>query len=143
MASDGIAISHDGERLFYCPLAGRRLYSASVEALIAGDADATVEDHGEKGASDGLESGADGSIFATNYEQGAILRRTPDGEWEAVVRDAGLRFVDTLAVAGDGFIYFTVNQLHRQDDYQGGEDRREKPYHVMRARIDVPPVRLR
>jgi sugar lactone lactonase YvrE len=143
MASDGIAISHDGERLYYCPLAGRRLYSASVEALNAGNAEHTVTDHGEKGASDGLESGADGSIFATNYEQGAILRRTPDGEWEEVVRDAGLRFVDTLSVAADGFIYFTVNQLHLQDDYQGGEDRRERPYHVMRAEVGVAPVRLR
>ena len=143
MASDGIAISHDGERLYYCPLAGRRLYSASVEALIAGDASGTVEDHGEKGASDGLESGADGSLFATNYEQGAILRRTPDGEWEAVVRDAGLRFVDTLAVAADGFIYYTVNQLHLQPDYQDGQDRREKPYHVMRSHVGVDPVRLR
>lgn len=143
MASDGIAIAHDGERLYYCPFGGRRLYSASVEALISGDASTTVEDHGEKGSSDGLESGADGSIFATHYEQGAILRRTPDGEWEAVVRDAGLLFVDTLAVATDGFIYFTVNQLHRQPDYQGGEDRRQRPFHVMRAEIGVAPVRLR
>ena len=143
MTSDGIAISHDGERLYYCPFGGRRLYSASVEALIAGEAEDTVRDHGQKGSSDGLESGADGSIFATNYEQGAILRRTPEGEWEAVVRDAGLLFVDTLAVAADGFIYYTVNQLHRQPDYQGGEDRRKKPCHVMRSKVDVAPVRLR
>jgi sugar lactone lactonase YvrE len=33
MAADGIAISADGERLFYCPLASRRLYSVSVGAL--------------------------------------------------------------------------------------------------------------
>src|SRR4051795_9776566 len=38
MASDGIAISADGERLYYCPFGARRLYSASVEALISGDA---------------------------------------------------------------------------------------------------------
>ena len=48
-----------------------------------------------------------------------------------------------MAVAADGFIYFTVNQLHRQDDYQDGEDKREKHYMVARARIDVAPVRLR
>lgn len=34
IGADGIAISADGKRLFYCPLAGRRLYSASVDALI-------------------------------------------------------------------------------------------------------------
>ena len=144
MAADGIAISHDGERLYYCPLASRRLYSVSVDALAeGGDVAATIEDHGEKGASDGLESGADGSVFATNYEHGAILRRTGEGEWETVVAQPELLFVDTLSVATDGFIYYTVNQLHRQADYQGGEDRRERPYAVMRTRVDVAPVRLR
>ena len=83
VSADGIAISADGERLYYCPLSSRRLYSASVEALYDEQASddavaATVEDHGEKGASDGLESDADGRIYASNYEQGAILvRQTP------------------------------------------------------------------
>ena len=57
MQADGIAISADGQRLFYCPLASRRLYSVSVDALcdesLAEEAvSQTVEDHGEKGASD-------------------------------------------------------------------------------------------
>jgi hypothetical protein len=52
-------------------------------------------------------------------------------------------FVDTLAVAADRHVYFTVNQLHRQPQYQGGEDRREPPYLVMRAAIDAGPVRSR
>src|SRR5438067_1768100 len=33
MGSDGIAISADKKQLFYCPLASRRLYSVSVDAL--------------------------------------------------------------------------------------------------------------
>ena len=33
MGSDGIAIGADGSRLYYCPLASRRLYSVSTEAL--------------------------------------------------------------------------------------------------------------
>jgi sugar lactone lactonase YvrE len=56
---DGIAISADGERLYVCPLASRRLFSVSVDALADERASdeavaATLEDHGEKGASDGL-----------------------------------------------------------------------------------------
>src|SRR3954462_3124713 len=34
MGSDGIAIAHDGSRLYYCPLVSRRLYSVSVDALV-------------------------------------------------------------------------------------------------------------
>jgi sugar lactone lactonase YvrE len=148
VSADGIAISADGERLYYCPLSSRRLYSASVEALYDEQASddavaATVEDHGEKGASDGLESDADGCIYASNYEQGAILVRRPGGDWEALVHRADLVFVDTLSVAADGHIYYTVNQVHRQPAFQGGNDLRERPYALMRTPIEGAPVRLR
>jgi sugar lactone lactonase YvrE len=145
---DGIAISADGERLYVCPLASRRLFSVSVDALADEDASdeavaTTLEDHGEKGASDGLESDADGRIYASNYEQGAILVRQPDGAWEALVYRADLVFVDTLSVAADGHIYYTVNQVHRQPLLQGGNDLRERPYGLLRTPIEGAPVRLR
>jgi sugar lactone lactonase YvrE len=148
VGADGIAISADGERLYYCPLSSRRLYSAAVEALYdeeAGDdaVAATVEDHGEKGAADGLESDADGRIYASNYEQGAILVREPGGEWEALVHRADLVFVDTLSVAADRHVYYTVNQVHRQPAFQGGADLRERPYALMRTPVEGDPVRLR
>jgi sugar lactone lactonase YvrE len=148
VGADGIAISADGERLYYCPLSSRRLYSASVEALYDEHASAdavaaTVEDHGEKGASDGLESDADGRIYASNYEQGAILVRQPDGAWEALVHRADLVFVDTLSVAADGHVYYTVNQVHRQPAFQGGADLRERPYALMRTPVEGDRVRLR
>ena len=50
---------------------------------------------------------------------------------------------DTLALADDGYLYFTVNQLHRQPDYYEGRDLREKPYSLFRVKIDGTPVRLR
>jgi sugar lactone lactonase YvrE len=148
VSADGIAISADGERLYYCPLSSRRLYSASVEALYDEDASddavaATVEDLGEKGASDGLETDADGRIYASNYEHGAILFREPGGDWQALVHRADLVFVDTLSVAADGYVYYTVNQVHRQPAFQGGTDLRERPYALMRTPVEGDPVRLR
>jgi sugar lactone lactonase YvrE len=148
IGADGIAISADGERLYVCPLSSRRLHSVSVEALAdeeAGDeaVAATLQDHGEKGASDGLESDADGRLYASNYEQGAILVRQPGGQWEALVHRADLVFVDTLSVAADGHIYYTVNQVHRQPLLQGGNDLRQRPYALLRTPIEGAPVRLR
>jgi hypothetical protein len=35
------------------------------------------------------------------------------------------------------------NQLHRQSDYQHGEDLRAKPYTLFRIRVDAQPVLLR
>ncbi len=120
MGADGIAISAGGERLFYCPLASRRLYSASAGALADRSRDdaavaATVRDEGDRGGgADGLESDAEGRVYATSYEHNAILRRDPDGAWETVAHDPRLLWPDTMSVAADGHLYVTANQLHRQ-----------------------------
>lgn len=147
--ADGIAISADGERLFYCPLAGRRLYSVSVDALaneqLSDEQVAqSVVDEGDKGGgSDGLESDSQNRVYLTNYEHNAILRRSPDGMYETLVYDPRVLWPDTLAVANNGYLYFTANQLHRQPQYQQGKDLREKPYTLFRTRIDANPVLLR
>jgi sugar lactone lactonase YvrE len=147
IGADGIAISADGRRLYYCPLSSRRLYSVSLDALsdsklldrvIA----ATVQDHGEKGAADGLEADAQGRLYATNYENNAVLRRKPDGSYETLVHDPRALWPDTLSVAKDGYLYFTANQLHRQPQFQRGSDLRQKPYALFRVRVDATPVLL-
>lgn len=150
MGSDGIAINADGSRLFYCPLGSRRLYSVETDALVNrayDNAPATVIDEGDRGgASDGLESDADGYIYSTNYEHNAILRRLAvdtGKEWETVVHDPRLLWADTMSIANDGYLYVTANQLHRQPRYQEGKDLRRKPYVLFRVNIDAQPVRLR
>lgn len=149
MGSDGIAIDSSGDRLFYCPLISRRLYSVSVDALMdrsvsADEVAATVMDHGDRGgASDGLESDSDGNIYSTNYEHNSIQRFTPEGQWEPVVHDPRLLWPDTMSLAMDGYLYVTANQLHRQPRYNGGRDLRQQPYSLFRVRIDKQPVLLR
>lgn len=148
IGADGIAIGADGERLFYCPLAGRQLYSVSVDALAdekLSDEEVakTVVVHGDKGgASDGLESDAQNRAYMTNYEHNAILRRSPDGMYETLVHDPRVLWPDTLSVARDGYLYFIANQLHRQPQFHQGKDLREKPYSLFRTRINAKPVLL-
>ena len=149
MGSDGIAISSDGTRLYYCPLGSRKLYSVDTDALadrslIDREVAATVTNEGDRGgASDGLESDAAGNIYSTNYEHNAILRRRPSGEWETVTHDPRLLWPDTLSLAADRYLYVTANQLHRQARYHRGRDLRRKPYTLFRIRIDSQPVLLR
>lgn len=144
---DGIAISHDGLRLYYCALTSRRLYSVSLFALAdeeIGDEEAasTITDLGEKGAADGLEADAEGRVYASNYEEGSVLRADPDGAWETLVHQPGMLFVDSLCLAGDGYLYFTVNQLHRHPEFQDGVDRRQRPFALLRTPVDGTPIRL-
>jgi sugar lactone lactonase YvrE len=149
IGADGVAISADGERLYYCALSSRRLYSIATSALRdAAMSDpqvaATVHDEGLKtGASDGLESDAQGRLYVTDYEHNAIHRRRIDGAYETLARDPRLSWPDTLALAGDGHLYVIANQLHRQPVFQNGSDLRVKPYLLLRLKTDGRPVVLR
>ena len=148
LIADGIAISADGERLFYCPLASRRLYSVATaalrdRALSDQETAATVIDEGEKPASDGLESDANNKIYCTAYESNAIVRRNSPDNFETIVHDRRILWADTMSLHADGYLYFTANQLHRQSDYNNGRDLREKPYSLFRVQTNAAPVRLR
>lgn len=81
--------------------------------------------------------------IAIQLSRGEILRRNTGGEYETLVHDPGALWPDTLSVAADGHLYFTANQLHRQKNYHGGQDLREKPYALFRVKVDAGPVLLR
>jgi sugar lactone lactonase YvrE len=146
--SDGLALNADGSRLFYSPLSSRKLYSASVDALAdpaVSDAQiaATVQDHGDKGTgADGLEFDNRNRLYITAYEHNSVLRRTPDGLYETVVHSPHILWPDGFAISRDGYLYFTVNQLHRQPRFHRGQDLREKPWVLFRTKIDAGPVLL-
>lgn len=145
VASDGIALSADGNTLYFTPLSSRHLFAVSTALLRDANVSeqqlaAAVQDLGEKGASDGLEADADGAIYAGDYEHNAIRKRLPDGRWQTLVHDPRLLWPDTLAIGPDGYLYFTANQLHRQAAFRSGQDQREKPYSLMRLKIDAAPA---
>ncbi|MCR0985526.1 major royal jelly family protein [Roseomonas populi] len=148
VASDGIALSADGETLYFCPLSSRHLFSvptamlrdrhAAPEAVAA-----AVRDLGEKGASDGLEADDKGRVYAGDYEHNSIRQRGTDGQWRTIAHDPRILWPDTLSVARDGHLYFTANQLQRQAVFHEGRDLRTKPYLLFRVRIEAGPVALR
>ncbi len=149
MGVDGIAINSDGSRIYYCPLGSRRLYSVDINTLTDRKKDdqdvaATVIDEGDKGgASDGLESDAEGNVYATNYEHNSILcRRNYDKIWETIAHDSRLLWPDTLFLAMDRYLYVISNQLHRQSRFNKGHDLRRKPFTLFRIKVDAKPVLL-
>jgi sugar lactone lactonase YvrE len=149
IASDGIAISADGSTIYYTALAGHHLYSVSADALAdnnksESDVDATVQDLGDRGfASDGLETDSQNRLYLTDYENTAVRRRDSNGRYTIIAQDPRLIWPDTLSVATDGYLYFTVNQLDRLPRFHEGQDLRQPPYALFRIKIDAQPVMLR
>lgn len=76
--ADGIALSADGETLYWSVFGGRYLYSVptaqfrdrSVTSEIT--AQASVVNHLHKGVSDGVETDSNGLIYAGNLEDNSI-----------------------------------------------------------------------
>jgi len=102
LGSDGIALSADGETLFFGPIGSRMLYS--VPTLRLRDtgpnsellARAAVGERGQRGVSDGFETDTNGFVYAGNMEQNEIGFYNPQNSSMTVfVRDPRLSWVDT------------------------------------------------
>jgi sugar lactone lactonase YvrE len=148
VGSDGIAISADGERLFYCALSSRQLHSVSIDALVDRKiSDREVADsvttEPRRFASDGLESDSKNRIYLTDWEHNAIHVRTGENSFETLVSDPQMWWPDTLSLSTDGYLYIISNQLHRQAKFHDGVDRRVRPFYLYRMKINAKPVLLR
>lgn len=140
--ADGIALSADGCTLWFSTTGGRRLYSVST-ALLRSQAPLSelmaqqaVLDHGDKGLSDGMESDTNNIIYAGNMEDNSIAIFDPaTGVPTTFVRDPRFSWTDTMSVATDGYLYFTENQLWRGPGYNGGVDKRVKPFVLFRVQL--------
>ena len=138
--ADGIALSADGETLYWSSVGGRELYSVPTARLLDRSqtselmATQAVVSYGQKGISDGLETDSNGLIYVGDIENNAINIFYPNnGTVGVFVRDPRIGWPDSLAVGTDGYLYFTVNQLWRSPMYYPGTDRRVKPWVLFRV----------
>ncbi|KAJ8454440.1 hypothetical protein ONZ45_g19306 [Pleurotus djamor] len=150
---DGIAISADGETIYFAPLASRDFYQVDAAALridpkVDNLANIKVENSlrflGEMGGqADGLETDSTGKIYLSSPEHNSITTFDPaTGKISPFVRSPMMAWPDTLSVADDGFLYVTLNQLWLGPGFQNGTDKRTGPFALMRVKIDGTQVKL-
>lgn len=140
--ADGIALSVDGSTLFFKTTGGREMYSVPTARLRDRSpfaeilARGAVGYLGETGLSDGLETDTNNMIYGGNIEDNSIGMYNPaTGILQTFVRDPRFSWTDTLSVAADGYLYFTENQLWLGAGYQGGVNKRVKPYVLFRVKL--------
>lgn len=136
----GLELSHDGDWLYYHAMTGRKLYRIPTsvlrdESLTDTTRAAAVEDLGStESVVDGMWLDKEDNLYLAAIEKDAILVRRPGGAIETFVADERLKWPDSLAMGPDGYLYFTTSMRHLRAPY-GLVDRRDEPYHVMRASI--------
>lgn len=143
--ANGIALSPDGRRLYYAPLMGRRLYGVDTGSLLdAQTSDAAVaagvQDLGEKGMTGGLATDAKDRVYLAMQEHNAVGRRDIDGTVTILASDPRLVWADTISITPDRWLYITAAQVNRRPEYHRGRDLTERPYAILRMRIDADPA---
>jgi sugar lactone lactonase YvrE len=130
--ADGIALSPDGDTLYFQALCGRTLHAVPTTALrdtalAAAELAERLRVVGETGASDGLICDARGFVYVTALEHNAIRRVNPGGGVvETLVAGPEIRWPDSFAWDESGRLLFTTSQIHLWG--QG-----ETPYLVLRV----------
>ena len=140
--ADGITLSADSTRVYYAPLASRRLYSLPTDKLADFNVSSAhlaelVVDEGEKGAADGLATDPWNRIYTTAADHDAVFRRNPNGTYDLIASDPRFVWPDGI-FADQQAVYVVLGQWSRLPRLHNGQDLRRPPYLVARMPITPP-----
>ncbi len=135
--ADGIALSPDGEWLYYKPVTANALYRVKTSALRDAKsspdaAAAAVEKVADTFPTDGLWMDQQGNLYLTDVTNDAVTRLAPDGTLERVVEDTILQWPDTLSQGPDGAIYVSASHINNSPPFNKGLSTRTQPYAVFK-----------
>jgi sugar lactone lactonase YvrE len=82
---------------------------------------------------------AKGTVYAGDYENNSIRKLLQNGIMETIAHNPRILWPDTFSIGPDKYFYVIVNQLHRQR-FHYGKDLRQKPYSLLRMKIDEFPA---
>lgn len=137
VAVNPIALSADGETLYFGAMTGRTWYRVPARLLREGADDATIAaaivKAGPKPVSDGAVVDAAGNHYFTDLGHNAIAVLRPDGRLETLVEDERLLWPDALSFGEPDWLYIAVNQLHRAPALNGGVEGGKPPYCILRV----------
>jgi sugar lactone lactonase YvrE len=148
IAVDTIALSPDGEWLYYGPLTGSTLWRLPTAALRDPAQDDAalarkVEAYCEKPITDGAIMGPDGSLYLTAIELDGIAVVRPGRPLSLLAQDPEkLAWPDGLAMSPDGsWLYVTASELHHVIGEDLDDLPRFRPYRILRLRVQLPEAR--
>jgi sugar lactone lactonase YvrE len=140
LQSDGIALTPDGEWLYYKPLTDNKLYRIRTEFLRNEELpedkrEAAVEDLGRFSVTDGMIFDKSGNLHLGDYQNYKMEKITPAHKQEDVVADEKLIWPDSYAISEDDYLYISCSQINKQPDYNEGENKRTTPYAIYRMKL--------
>ncbi len=132
--SDGIALSPDGEYLYFQAVTARHLYKVKTALLRDQPTQAAqaVETVATTFPTDGLWMNSKGQLYLGNLQNNSVDRLDPNGKISTVVKDERLQWPDTFSEGPDGAMYITASHIHESPRYNKGQSTRKMPYQAFR-----------
>lgn len=132
-----ITVDAQNEWVYFAPMSSTSLYRIRTTDLRDTSLSETalrqkVERYGDKTISDGSTVDNAGNVYITSITQDAIGVTGADGTYRILHQDDTISWPDGFAVAPDGKIYFTVNELHRSPVLNDGEAANRGEFKIMR-----------
>src|SRR5262249_3256029 len=114
---DSICLDRTGEWLYFAALNSGTLYrlrTAGVDRCWRCRAGlvACVQRYAEITLSDGITSDLRGNVYLTDVEHSAVVRLTPKGDLETLIKDKHLRWPDGFSFGPGGWLYVTGSALN-------------------------------
>ncbi len=141
---DGLVLDANNDYLYYASISADQLYRIPYEALTDSELSpaqlsSQVEAVGPKTMTDGMAMDVEGNVYFSDLEHSAIVRRTPEGELETLLKSASIRWPDGFSNGPDGQLYFTCSSLHQVIGLSADDIAEKGPYQIYRF---LPPVKM-
>jgi len=124
--------------VYFAPMTASAMYRVRTDDLLNEDLteaelEARVERYGDKPISDGSTVDTGGNVYITAMTDNAIGVTKADGSYEVLFQsDDDLPWPDGFSMGVDGYVYATINELHRSPVLNSGEDASLGTYRIVR-----------
>ncbi|NOW95930.1 L-dopachrome tautomerase-related protein [Mucilaginibacter sp. SG564] len=143
--ADQLEVSPDGKYLYFQPASGP-LYRVELEFLNDSSLnDAELESHVSKWfdtpSTGGTCIDAEGNLYVSDVNHSSIIKISPDGKSELVIKDSRLLWGDALWIDHDGYLWIPVGQLNRLGAFQKGHSIVQPPLFIYKIKINAKPFK--
>lgn len=137
IGANPITIDPTNEWVYFAPMTASAMYRVRTTDLLDENLseealEARVERYGDKPISDGSTVDANGNVYITSITEDAVGVTKPDGTYEILFQQDEMSWPDGFAMGADGYVYVTINELHRSPVLNGGTDATQGEFKIMR-----------
>lgn len=143
--ADQLEVSPDGKYLYFQPASGP-LYRIELKflkdpSLTEGELASHVVKWFETPSTGGTCIDAEGNLYVSDVNHSSIIKISPDGKREQVIKDARLLWGDALWIDHEGYLWIPVGQLNRLGAFQKGHSLVHPPLFIYKIKINAKPFR--